>query len=153
MTEENPFAGENPFRKLDKKKFQSADKRKQAVSAKPVPKKEEPSFYEAFEAPLEDSDCPKPSLSAVTGVARLGTPEKASARPKAKESAALSRPLLQPESIRNTSSRAKPAAVPAQPAPGKAPSPNGTPQAKNVPDEDASFCRRPRCKASGGKRP
>ncbi|HIW78940.1 MAG TPA: Smr/MutS family protein, partial [Candidatus Bilophila faecipullorum] len=29
--------------------------------------------------------------------------------------------------------------MPAQPAPGKAPSPNGTPQAKNVPDEDASF--------------
>ena len=56
MTEENPFAGENPFRKLDKKKFQSADKRKQAASAKPVPKKEEPSFYEAFEAPLEDSE-------------------------------------------------------------------------------------------------
>ncbi|MEI3478573.1 MAG: Smr/MutS family protein [Bilophila sp.] len=138
IDQENPFAGENPFRKLDKKKFQSADKRKQAVSAKPVPKKEEPSFYEAFEAPLEDSDA-RAFLSAVTGVARLGTPEKASARPKAKESAALSRPLLQPESIRNTSSRAKSAAVPAQPASGKAPSPNGTPQAENVPDEDASF--------------
>lgn len=139
IDQENPFAGENPFRKLDKKKFQSADKRKQAVSAKPVPKKEEPSFYEAFEAPLEDSDA-RAFLSAVTGVARLGTPEKASARPKAKESAALSRPLLQPESIRNTkSSRAKPAAVPAQPASGKAPSPKGTPQAENVPDEDASF--------------
>lgn len=139
MTEENPFAGENPFRKLDKKKFQSADKRKQAASAKPVPKKEEPSFYEAFEAPLEDSDA-RAFLSAVTGVARLGTPQKAVGRPKPKESAALSRPLLQPESIRDAKpSRAKPAAVPAQTMPDNAPSDSGTSQAENIPDEDASF--------------
>ena len=139
MTEENPFAGENPFRKLDKKKFHSADKRKQAASAKPAPKKEEPSFYEAFEAPLEDSDA-RAFLSAVTGVARLGAPEKAVGRPKPKESAALSRPLLQPESIRDAKpSRAKPAAVPAQPVPDNAPSDSGTSQAENIPDEDASF--------------
>lgn len=137
MTEENPLAAENPFRRLDKKQFQSAEKRKQSQAAKPAPKKTEPSFYEAFEAPLEDSDA-RAFLSAVSGVAPLGTPEKAAARPRPKQPAALSRPLLQPESIRGAkSSHAKAANVPVQPAPDNA-SLSGPSKTENA-DEDSSF--------------
>lgn len=34
MNEEKPFAGENPFRKLDKKRFPSHDEKKKAKSLK-----------------------------------------------------------------------------------------------------------------------
>ena len=34
MNEEKPFEGENPFRKLDKKRFLSHDERKKAKSLK-----------------------------------------------------------------------------------------------------------------------
>ncbi len=80
---ENPFAAENPFRKIDKKRFQSVDEKKKAkASPKKTAKYEESasSFYSAFVSPEDEGDT-RAFMSAVAGVARLGEPDR-SKKPK-----------------------------------------------------------------------
>ncbi|MEG2005743.1 MAG: hypothetical protein RR014_06890, partial [Bilophila sp.] len=71
MSDEQPFAAENPFRKLDKKRFQSVgDKKdKKAVAAKALRKPVAVSL-------AGDEEDASTFLAAVSGAAPLGMPAK-----------------------------------------------------------------------------
>ena len=75
MNEEKPFEGENPFRKLDKKRFLSHDEKKKAKSLKkngPISNNEGEfsSFYAEFVSPQDEGET-RAFLNAVSGVTKL----------------------------------------------------------------------------------
>ena len=81
MNEEKPFEGENPFRKLDKKRFLSHDEKKKAKSLKKNGlisnnDGEASSFYAEFVSPQDEGET-RAFLNAVSGVTKLGAPANA----------------------------------------------------------------------------
>ena len=75
MNEEKPFEGENPFRKLDKKRFLSHDEKKKAKSLKKNGlisnnDGEVSSFYAEFVSPQDEGET-RAFLNAVSGVTKL----------------------------------------------------------------------------------
>ena len=81
MNEEKPFEGENPFRKLDKKRFLSHDEKKKAKSLKKNGlisnnDGEVSSFYAEFVSPQDEGET-RAFLNAVSGVTKLGAPANA----------------------------------------------------------------------------
>ena len=81
MNEEKPFEGENPFRKLDKKRFLSHDEKKKAKSLKKNGlisnnDGEVSSFYAEFVSPQDEGET-RAFLNAVSGVTELGAPANA----------------------------------------------------------------------------
>ena len=105
MNEEKPFAGENPFRKLDKKRFPSHDEKKKAKSLKknvPISSNDSAasSFYTEFVSPQDEGET-RAFLNAVSGVTKLG----ASANAKCKKQpsvTSLENPVLGKQSLHNT---------------------------------------------------
>ena len=72
MNEKKPFEGENPFRKLDKKRFLSHDEKKKAKSLKKNGlisnnDGEVSSFYAEFVSPQDEGET-RAFLNAVSGV-------------------------------------------------------------------------------------
>ena len=81
MNEEKPFAAENPFRKLDKKRFQSLEEKKKerTVTKKPAPSADADaalSFYSEFGSSPSDDKEARAFLAAVSGVTKLGAASK-----------------------------------------------------------------------------
>ena len=81
LNEEKPFEGENPFRKLDKKRFLSHDEKKKAKSLKKNGlisnnDGEASSFYAEFVSPQDEGET-RAFLNAVSGVTKLGAPANA----------------------------------------------------------------------------
>ena len=105
MNEEKPFAGENPLRKLDKKRFPSHDEKKKAKSLKknvPISSNDSAasSFYTEFVSPQDEGET-RAFLNAVSGVTKLG----ASANAKCKKQpsvTSLENPVLGKQSLHNT---------------------------------------------------
>lgn len=84
MSEEQPFAEENPFLKLDKRQFPKDKKnRKSALETKKEQKKQkEDSFAAAFDPNVNEKET-RAFFSAVAGVTPLGHTPKKNVRPRA----------------------------------------------------------------------
>lgn len=93
MSDEQPFAAENPFRKLNKKSFQSAeDKNKNTFAAKAlqnVKKKQ----ADADANPFGDEEDAGTFLAAVSGATPLGSPVRSAVR-RQEYTSPLENPLL-----------------------------------------------------------
>ena len=105
MNEEKPFEGENPFRKLDKKRFLSHDEKKKAKSLKkngPISNKEGEfsSFYAEFVSPQDEGET-RAFLNAVSGVTKLDAPANAK-REKRPSATSLENPVLGKQALRET---------------------------------------------------
>lgn len=106
MNEENSLAAENPFRKLDKKRFQPLEAKKKERTAK---KKAAPSgdadaalsFYSEFGSSPSDDKEARAFLAAVSGVTKLGAAPKKTP-PKQPAPASLGHPVLAEDSVRET---------------------------------------------------
>ena len=105
MNEEKPFEGENPFRKLDKKRFLSHDEKKKAKSLKkndPISNNEGEfsSFYAEFVSPQDEGET-RAFLNAVSGVTKLDAPANAK-REKRPSATSLENPVLGKQALRET---------------------------------------------------
>ncbi len=102
MSDEKPFAAENPFRKLDRKQFLTAQEKRERQNAasktgRAVRTGDETtvrSFYEEFGSPATETDS-RTFLAAVSGVARLGQ-KKHPEQKAGKKSTGLENPVLPP---------------------------------------------------------
>ena len=95
MSDDKPFADENPFRKLDKKRFRSKEEKKRPGQHLPKPPvAENATFSEQFLSPDSDSEA-RAFLSAVSGVTRIGEPQKPSRQPSGQRR--MENPVLDPE--------------------------------------------------------
>ena len=105
MNEEKPFEGENPFRKLDKKRFLSHDEKKKAKSLKKNGlisnnDGEVSSFYAEFVSPQDEGET-RAFLNAVSGVTKLGAPANAK-REKRPSVTSLDNPVLGKQALWET---------------------------------------------------
>ena len=105
MNEEKPFEGENPFRKLDKKRFLSHDEKKKAKSLKKNGlisnnDGEVSSFYAEFVSPQDEGET-RAFLNAVSGVTKLGAPANAK-REKRPSVTSLNNPVLGKQALWET---------------------------------------------------
>ncbi len=105
MNEEKPFEGENPFRKLDKKRFLSHDEKKKAKSLKKNGlisnnDSEVSSFYAEFVSPQDEGET-RAFLNAVSGVTKLGAPANAK-REKRPSVTSLNNPVLGKQALWET---------------------------------------------------
>ena len=105
MNEEKPFEGENPFRKLDKKRFLSHDEKKKAKSLKKNGlisnnDGEASSFYAEFVSPQDEGET-RAFLNAVSGVTKLGAPANAK-REKRPSVTSLDNPVLGKQALWET---------------------------------------------------
>lgn len=105
MNEEKPFEGENPFRKLDKKRFLSHDEKKKAKSLKKNGlisnnDGEASSFYAEFVSPQDEGET-RAFLNAVSGVTKLGEPANAK-REKRPSVTSLNNPVLGKQALWET---------------------------------------------------
>lgn len=105
MNEEKPFEGENPFRKLDKKRFLSHDEKKKAKSLKKNGlisnnDGEASSFYAEFVSPQDEGET-RAFLNAVSGVTKLGAPANAK-REKRPSVTSLNNPVLGKQALWET---------------------------------------------------
>lgn len=105
MNEEKPFAGENPFRKLDKKRFPSHDEKKKAKSLKknvPISSNDSAasSFYTEFVSPQDEGET-RAFLNAVSGVTKLDASANAKCK-KRPSVTSLENPVLGKQSLHNT---------------------------------------------------
>ena len=143
MSEEKNFAAENPFRRLDKKQFQSLEEKKKdrTVRKKPVASGDADaalSFYSEFGADAADDREARTFLAAVSGVTQLGAaPQKTHA--KQSEPISLGHPVLGQDSVRETkrSLRAKKKGLPDLPQEGA--SSLQEEEAQALRNEEASF--------------
>lgn len=105
MNEEKPFEAENPFRKLDKKRFLSHDEKKKAKSLKKSGLGSSnddaaSSFYAEFVSPQDEGEA-RAFLNAVSGVTKLGAPASAK-REKRPSATPLDNPVLDGQALRET---------------------------------------------------
>ena len=133
MSEEKPFTAENPFRQLDKKRFQSAEEKKKAKSlkGKTKPSEDAPSFYAAFMSP-EDEGETRAFMAAVSGVAKLGTPDKG-------KKAKMPVPSLDNPVLGRSAREAKRPAKSASPAAATGDPQKVLPKQEAYPEDDADF--------------
>ena len=101
MSDEKPFAAENPFKQLNKKQFMTAQEKKErqktALKRRTTENAEESavrSFYEEFGSPAAENDS-RDFLRAVSGVSRLDQVKKVNKKSK-DESVRLENPVLTP---------------------------------------------------------
>ena len=92
MTDENPFAGENPFRKLDKKKFRTIQDKKNAQHPNSgvhrIRDDDTKEFAQAMDTTLSPEEN-QAFINAMTGVAPLGVPQASPQKQKASKSQGL----------------------------------------------------------------